>query len=71
MLSEPSRSADRRALRAVELGQGLGYDGEIGARDRVVEPHQQVARFNPVAVLDAQLADHAAGRVLDLLDVRF
>ena len=54
-----------------ELGQSLGHDREIGARDGVVEPHQQVAGLDAVAVLDAQLADHAAGRVLDLLDVRF
>ena len=54
-----------------ELGQCLGHDREIGARDGVVEPHQQVAGLDAVAVLDAQFADHAAGRVLDLLDVRF
>ena len=54
-----------------EFGQRLGHDREIGARDGVVEPHQEVAGLYLVAVLHAQLADHAAGRVLDLLDVRF
>ena len=47
----------------------LGDDGEIGARDRLVEPHHDVARLDAVAVAHAHLADHAAGRVLHFLDV--
>ena len=57
-------------LAGVELGQGLCNDREIGPRHGVIEPHQKIAGLDPIAVLDKQFSDHAAGRVLDLLDVR-
>ena len=52
-----------------QLVERLGDDGEVGARLGLVEPHHDVARLDVVAFLDPELADHAAGRVLDLLDV--
>ena len=54
-----------------QLVERLDHHGEIGARRRVVEPHQKIAGAHPVAVPDAQLGHDAAGRVLDLLHVRF
>ena len=54
-----------------QLVERLDDHGEIGARRGVVEPHQKIARAHPVAVPGAQLGHHAAGRVLDLLDVGF
>ena len=56
-------------LARVELVEALGDDGQVGARDGVVEAHHDVALLDAVAVAHAQLADDAAGRVLDLLDV--
>ena len=56
-------------LARVEFVEPLGDDGEIGARDRVVETHHDVALLDAVAVAHAELADDAAGRVLNLLDV--
>ena len=41
------------------------------ARVMVSSSAPEVAGLDAVAVSHAQLADHAAGRVLDLLDVRF
>ena len=52
-----------------QLVETLGDDGQIGARHGVVEPHDDLARLDAVAVAHAQLADDAAGRVLHLLHV--
>ena len=49
--------------------QRLGDDGEVGLDHGLVEPHHDVAGLDDVAVAHAHLADHAAGRVLHLLDV--
>jgi hypothetical protein len=57
-------------LARVELGKTLGDNGEIGAGHGLVEANENVAGLHPVAVAHPQLADHAAGRVLHLLDVR-
>ena len=57
-------------LAGVEFVETLGDDGKIGARDRVVETNHDVALLDAVAVAHAKFADDAAGRVLDLLDVR-
>ena len=54
----------------VHLVEALHHDGEVRLGDGLVEAHDDVARLDPVAVADPQLADHAAGRVLDLLHVR-
>ena len=48
----------------------LGDDGEVGARDGVVEAHHDIALLDAVAVAHQQFADDAAGRMLHLLDVR-
>ena len=56
-------------LARIELGQPLGDDGKVGARDGLVEAHQDVAFLDAVAVAHAHLADHAAARVLHLLHV--
>src|SRR4051812_11703788 len=55
-------------LRRVEI---LGDDGEVGLGDGVVQPHHDVTGLDHVAIASAQLADHAAGRMLHLLDVGF
>src|SRR3954454_20038000 len=60
--------ARRARLGGIEV---LGDDGEVGLGDGVVEPHDDVAGLDHVAVMRTQLADHAAGRVLHLLDVGF
>ena len=52
-----------------ELVEAFGDDGKVGARDRVVEPHEDIAGLDAIAVVHAELADDAAGRVLHLLDV--
>src|SRR5215207_4262326 len=54
----------------LQLVQALHHDGEVCLSDSLVEPHDDVAGLDLVAVADPQLADDAAGRVLDLLDVR-
>src|SRR5581483_296272 len=56
-------------LARVQLVEALGDDGEVGAGHRVVEPDENVALLDAVAVAHAQFTDDAAGRVLDLLDV--
>ena len=56
-------------LARIELVEALGDDGEIGARHGLVEPDQDIASLDPVAVVHAHLADDAAGRMLHLLDV--
>ena len=56
-------------LARIELVEPLGDDGEIGARHGLVEPDQDIAGLDPVAVVHAYLADDAAGRMLHLLDV--
>ena len=53
-----------------ELVEALGDDGQVGARDRIVEPHEDVAGLDAIAVAHTELADDAAGRVLHLLHVR-
>src|SRR4051812_5524414 len=58
----------RARLRGVEI---LGDDGEVGLGDGVVEPHHDVAGLDHVAIASTHLADDAAGRMLDLLDVGF
>src|SRR2546423_1320031 len=52
-----------------ELVQPLDDDGEIGASLGVVELDDDVAYIDDIAVAHAQFGDHAAGRVLHLLDV--
>ena len=52
-----------------KLVEALGDDGQVGARDGVVETHHDVALLDAVAVAHAQFADDAAGRMLNLLDV--
>jgi hypothetical protein len=51
-----------------EFVELLGDDGEVSAGLGVVEPHQHLP-VRTRTVLDQHLADHAAGRMLDLLDV--
>src|SRR6202035_3719851 len=57
------------SLARIELVEAFGDDGEIGARHGLVEPDQNIAGLDPIAVVHAHLADHAAGRMLHLLDV--
>jgi hypothetical protein len=57
-------------LTGLQLVELRDQHGEVGAGHRLVELHQEVARFDGGAVLDEDLADDAARRVLDLLDVR-
>jgi hypothetical protein len=52
-----------------KLVETLGHDREVGARDRVVEPNQNVAGLDVIAVANAQLPDGSPGRVLNLLHV--
>ena len=47
----------------------LGDDGEAGLGHGLVEPHHDIAGLDEIAVAHPHLADHAAGRVLHLLDV--
>ena len=49
--------------------QRLDDDGEARLDDGLVEPHHDIAGLDDVAVAHAHFADHAAGRVLHLLDV--
>src|SRR6185295_5629784 len=71
----------RHAFRAVAFGletrlarrqlvQAFGDDGEVGAGDRIVKLHEDIAGFYAIAVLNVELANDAAGRMLDLLHVR-
>src|SRR6185503_4915009 len=53
-----------------QLGQRFCDDREIGASDGVIKPYQKISRFDVSAILYKQFADHAAGWVLNLLDVR-
>src|SRR5207237_9125787 len=77
-LQDTVRELDRRttvalALKAraarVELVEAFLNDCQIGTRHGVVETHQNIALLDAVAVANIQLADNAAGRMLDLLDV--
>ena len=47
----------------------LGDDRKARLDDGVVEPHHDVAGLDQIAVARADFADHAAGRMLNLLDV--
>src|SRR5829696_7070489 len=58
------------SLAGAQLSQALHQDGEIRLGDGLVEPHHHIARLYAIAVAHAQLADDAAGRVLNFLDVR-
>ena len=49
--------------------EGAQHDVEIGARLRLVEAHQDVAGLDVIALAHPQLADDAADRMLNLLDV--
>src|SRR5262252_2477392 len=53
-----------------QLVDAFDDDGEVRTRDRRVEAHDHVAGVHPHPVPYTQLADNAAGRMLDLLDVR-
>ena len=57
-------------LARFQLIEALGDHGKVGFRHGVIELHQHLAGFDVVAVLDIELAHHATGRVLHLLDVR-
>ena len=50
--------------------QGLDDDGKARLDDGLVEPHHDIAGLDGIAVAHPHFADHAAGRVLHLLDVR-
>ncbi len=52
-----------------QLVQPLDHDREIGAGLGIVEPDDDVADVDDVAVAHAQFGNDAAGRVLHLLDV--
>ena len=69
MDSAPSRSASRRALRAASSSESLGNDGEVGTGDRIVELDENVASLDAIAILHVELADNAAGRMLDFFHV--
>ncbi len=53
-----------------ELVEAFGDDGKVRTRDRIVELHEDIAGFDAIAVLNVELANDAAGRMLDLLHVR-
>ena len=53
-----------------ELVEAFGDDGKVRASDRIVELHEDSAGLDAIAVLNIELANDAAGRVLDLLHVR-
>ena len=55
-------------LAAEILVELLRHDLHVGAGHRLVQADQEIALGDPVALLDPQLADDAAGRMLDLLD---
>src|SRR5260370_11367953 len=55
---------------ADQLVQSLLDDRQVRPGDGIVEPHYDVSGADAIAVVDAELADDAAGQVLDLLDVR-
>jgi hypothetical protein len=57
-------------LARIELGEAFGDDGKIGLRHGLVEADEHLAFLHAIAVMDKELADHAAGRVLYLLHVR-
>src|SRR4029077_20859410 len=48
-----------------EFIKSLGNDGEVGAGDRIVELDKNVASLDAIAILHVELADNAAGRMLD------
>ena len=59
----------KAGLAGEQLVEALGDDRQVGAGDRVVEPHDHVAGPDAVAVVHLELADHAAGGMLHFLDV--
>ena len=72
------RERDRRGAVALgrkaglareQLVEALGDDRQVGAGDGVVETHDHIAGFDPVAVMHLEFADHAAGGMLHFLDV--
>ena len=52
-----------------QLVELVGHHLQVGARHRLIETQQQIAGLHDVAVLDADLADDAAGGMLHLLDI--
>ena len=56
-------------LARIKFGEALGDDRQIGLRHRLIELNKNLARFYVIAVVHKQLADHAAGGVLHLLDI--
>jgi hypothetical protein len=55
------------APRVVET---FGDDRQVRACHGLVEAHDDIAALDAIAVANTQLADHAAGGVLHLLDIR-
>jgi hypothetical protein len=47
------------------------HNAERGAGHGVIEPQHDVAVFHLAALLEENLSDHAAGWVLDFLDIGF
>src|SRR5260370_15855629 len=62
--------AVRPRFAAARLVQSLLDVRQVRPGDGIVEPHYDVSGADAIAVVDAELADDAAGQVLDLLDVR-
>ena len=53
-----------------KLGQSFRDDGQVRPRNRLIEAYDDIAGLDAIALANAQLADHAAGGVLHLLDIR-
>src|SRR6185312_12385200 len=52
-----------------ELVESLRDDRQICARDCIVEPDEDIAGFDAIAILHVELADNPASRVLHLFYV--
>jgi len=57
-------------LARIKLGEAFGHDGQIRAGHRLVEPQQNIAGLHMIAILNKQLTDDAAGRMLYFFHVR-
>jgi hypothetical protein len=65
----PVAFAREASLSRVHFGQSLNHDGQVGAHNRFIESHHDIAGAYPASFAHQQLADDAAGQVLHLLHV--
>src|SRR5262245_49111019 len=53
-----------------KLGQAFRVDRQVRSGNRLIEAYDNIAGLDAIALANAQLADHPAGGMLHLLDIR-